>query len=151
MTDADLKNLHILLVDDDNTTRTLVAALLQSMGVAQITQADSGGDAFRQLLTAGRVVDCILCDYTMDNGNGLQLLQAIRMGQVKNIRPDACFILLTSSGAPQTVTIAAELDVNGYLVKPATPDKLKASIAKARARAIRINFQKYGRVVVPSA
>ena len=149
MPETELKNLHILIVDDDASARGLVAALLQTMGVAQIVQAENGGEAFQKLLAATRVVDCILCDYSMDNGNGLQLLQAIRMGQVKNIRPDTCFVLVTSSGAPQTVTIAAELDISGYLVKPVTPDKLKTAITKARSRAIKINFQKYGRVVVP--
>ncbi len=43
-----------------------------------------------------------------------------------------------------------ELDVNGYLVKPVTPDKLKTSIATARAGAVRINFQKYSGVVIPA-
>jgi CheY-like chemotaxis protein len=146
----DLKNLHILIVDDDTTMLDLIEALLNSMGVALVTRAQSGADAFAKLGKLDRVVDCVLCDYTMANGNGLQLLQAIRMGQIKYFRPDACFVLLTASADAATVAMAAELDVSGYLVKPATPDKLRTSIAKARARGIRINFNKYSQVVVPS-
>jgi two-component system chemotaxis response regulator CheY len=148
--DSELKNLHILIVDDDATTLDLIAALLMSMGVAQVTRATSGADAVGKLIKTDKVVDCVLCDYTMANGNGLQLLQAIRMGQVRYFRPDACFVLLTASGDPITVALALELDVNGYLVKPATPDKLRQAISKARAKAIRINFQKYSGVVIPS-
>jgi two-component system chemotaxis response regulator CheY len=150
-TDADLKNLHILIVDDDTVMLDMVEALLKSIGVAQVTRATSGLDALGKLGKTERVVDCILCDYTMSQGNGLQLLQAIRLGQVKFFRADACFILVTASGAAETVAMAAELDVSGYLVKPATPEKLRTAITKARARAIRLNFQKYSQVMVPHA
>jgi len=149
-TDADLKNLHILIVDDDTTMLDLLEALLRSIGVAQITRAQSGQEAFGKLIKGDKVVDCLLCDYTMSNGNGLQLLQAIRMGQIKFVRPDACFVLLTASADASTVAVAAELDVNGYLVKPATPEKLRTAIAKARARAVKINFQKYAKIVIPA-
>ena len=146
----DFKNLHILIVDDDSATLDLIEALLLAQKVAQVTRATSGVDAFAKLAQSGRVVDCVLCDFTMANGNGLQLLQAVRMGQIKYVRPDACFVLLTASGDAATVTMAMELDVHGYIVKPATPEKLRTAISKARARSIRINFQKYSQVVVPS-
>lgn len=146
----DFKNLHILIVDDDSATLDLIEALLNSLKVAQVTRASSGVEAFGKLARSERVVDCVLCDYTMDNGNGLQLLQAIRMGQIKYFRPDACFVLLTASGDASTVAMALELDVHGYIVKPATPEKLRTAIAKARARTIRINFQKYSNVVIPT-
>ena len=144
----DFRNLHILIVDDDAIMLDLIEALLTSIGVAQVSRATSGIEAIGKISGAERVVDCVLCDYTMANGNGLQLLQAIRLGQIKFFRPDACFILLTASSDPTTVAMALELDVNGYLVKPVTPEKLKASITKARARAVRINFQKYAQVTL---
>ncbi len=148
--EPDFKSLHILIVDDDAPMLDLIEALLQSIGVGHVTRADSGVDAFAKLSKTDRVVDCVLCDYTMANGNGLQLLQAIRMGQIKYFRPDACFVLLTASSDPTTVAMAMELDVNGYLVKPVTSDKLRVAISKARARSFRINFQKYSQVVVPA-
>ena len=147
----DVRNLHILIVDDDAMTLDLIAGLLQSMGVSKITRAKSGAEAFVILSTPGRVVDCVLCDFSMANGNGLQLLQAVRLGQAKFLRPDACFVLLTASGAPETVSIAAQLDVSGYLRKPATPDKIRTAIAKARGRAIRLNHSKYAQMVIPDA
>jgi CheY-like chemotaxis protein len=146
---ADFKNLHILIVDDDTAMLDLIEALLKSLGVGTVSRATSGAEAFNLLAKTDKVIDCTLCDYTMANGNGLQLLQAIRMGQVKNCRPDACFVLLTASGDAAVVSVALELDVSGYIVKPATPPKLQAAITKARARGIKINFQKYGAVTIP--
>ncbi len=149
--DTPLGDLHILLVDDDNAFLDLMQALLQAMGVTHITRADSGMDAFNKLSKIERVVDVVLCDYTMAQGNGLQLLQAIRMGKIKFFRPDACFILLTASGEPRVVATAVDLDVNAYLVKPVTPDKLRATIAKARARLIRLDIPRYANVAIPDA
>jgi two-component system chemotaxis response regulator CheY len=149
--DSPISDLHILLVDDDNVFLDLMQALLQALGVSHITRADSGMDAFNKLSKIDRVVDVVLCDYTMAQGNGLQLLQAIRMGKIKFFRPDACFILLTASGEPKVVATAADLDVNAYLVKPVTPDKLRNTIAKARARMIRIDIPRYANVTIPSA
>jgi two-component system chemotaxis response regulator CheY len=147
---TDFKNLHVLIVDDDAVMLELIEALLKSIGVGLVTRATSGAEAFNILAKTEKVVDCTLCDFSMANGNGLQLLQAIRMGQVTSVRPDACFVLLTSSGDAATVAAAAELDVSGYLVKPATPEKLRSAISKARLRGIKINFQKYAKVALPS-
>lgn len=144
-----LEDLHVLLVDDDNAFLDLLEALLQHLGVKAITRAASGRDAFGKLHHIERVVDCVLCDYSMAEGNGLQLLQAIRTAKIKFFRPDACFILVTASGDHEVVGMAARLDVSGYLVKPVTPDKLKAAILKARTRAIKIDFNRYTQVAVP--
>jgi len=149
-TAVDFKNLHVLIVDDDAVMLDLIEALLKSIGVGLVTRAASGAEAFNILAKAEKVIDCTLCDFTMANGNGLQLLQAIRMGQVKHVRPDACFVLLTASGDAATVAAAAELDVSGYLVKPATPERLQSAISKARLRAIKINYHKYSKVVLPA-
>ena len=144
-----MEDLHVLLVDDDVAFLDLLEALLQYLGVKLITRATNGIEAFGKLHNIERVVDCVLCDYSMAEGNGLQLLQAIRTAKIKFFRPDACFILVTSSGDHEIVAMAARLDVSAYLVKPVTPDKLKTTIIKARARAIKIDFNRYTQVQVP--
>lgn len=146
---VDFKNLHILIVDDDTAMLDLIEALLKSFGVGTISRATSGADAYNALSGTTKVVDCTLCDYSMANGNGLQLLQAVRLGQVTHCRPDASFVLLTSSGDAAVVAMAAELEVSGYIVKPATAEKLQSAIVKARSRAIKIDRARYNRVKVP--
>lgn len=148
-TEGNLEDLHVLAVDDDAAFLDLLEALLRHLGVKMITRAASGRDAFGKLHFIERVVDCVLCDYSMAEGNGLQLLQAIRTAKVKFFRPDACFILVTASGDHDVVGMAARLDVSGYLVKPVTPDTLKTTILKARTRAIKIDFNRYMQVPVP--
>lgn len=145
----DLGNLHVLLVDDDAAFLDLVHAMLNAVGVAHISRAHSGREAFEILLGGQRVVDVVLCDQNMAEGTGLELLWVVRTGQVKSFRPDACFLLLTASGDHETVATAARLDVSGYLVKPVTPQKLRAAISQGRKRAIKIDFNKYKQVQLP--
>ena len=144
-----LSALHVLIVDDDGTFLDLVEAMLQSLCVGHVTRATSGREAFEKLHASSRVVDVIFCDYHMSQGTGLELLWVVRTGQVKAVRPDACFILLTASGDPDTVSVAAQLDVSGYLVKPVTPQKLRAAISQGRKRAIKIDFTRYKHVQLP--
>lgn len=146
--DERLEDLHILIVDDDDAFITLMHAMMQKLGVGHVSRAKSGAEAYNLMRRSERVIDCIICDYTMENGNGLQLLQMVRTGNASPVRPDACFILLTASSEPETVSAAALLDVNGYLVKPVTKEKIQTSIAKARSRVIKIDVPRYQRVVV---
>ena len=144
-----IPDLHILLVDDDQLFLRMAQAMLGALGVKQVTTATNGSDAFAKLAKTPKVVDVVLCDYSMASGNGLQLLQSVRTGLIKPIRPDTCFILLTSSGDPTVVEVAAQLDINGYLVKPITPTTLQTAILKGRSRAVKVDFARYGRVLVP--
>jgi CheY-like chemotaxis protein len=149
---ADLENiapLHILLVDDDMVFLKLLQAMLTKLGVSQITIATNGSDAYAKLAKISKIVDCILCDVSMQAGNGLQLLQSIRQGKIKVIRPDTCFVLVTSSRQPNVVETAGQLDVNGYLVKPVTPQNLHAAIVKARLRPVKVDFERYAKVLLP--
>ena len=148
---SEIAPLHILLVDDDQTFLAMMQAMLGSLGVTQITTAANGSDAYQKLVKIEKVVDVILCDFGMTGGNGLQLLQAVRTGKIKVIRPDACFILVTGSGQPTVVEAAAQLDVNGYLMKPVSPKSIETAVVKGRSRPVRLDFTKYGNVVLPRA
>jgi CheY-like chemotaxis protein len=148
-TKSEIAPLHVLLVDDDQTFLSVMQAMLGTLGVAQITKAANGSDAYAKLIHTDKVVDVILCDFGMSSGNGLQLLQAVRTGKIKVIRPDTCFILVTGSGQPTVVEAAGALDVNGYLIKPVTPKSIEAAIIKGRQRPVRLDFTKYGNVTLP--
>jgi hypothetical protein len=47
------------------------------------------------------------------------------------------------------VKAAGELDVNGYIVKPAAIDKLGSTILKARTRSVVLNMDKYAAANIP--
>lgn len=146
-----LEELHILVVDDEASFVDFVEAILKAFGVRKITRASSGREVYQFFRGQPAVVDCIISDFSMAEGNGLQLLQAIRTGNIPNVRADVPFVLLTMSGDEATVRTAMQLDVSSYLVKPVTPVKIKEAIVKARTRSFGLDVERYKRLAIPGA
>lgn len=144
------KNLRVLVVDDDLVFLDRVVAMLRDLGVCDVVEADCGENAVRALNGMTRAVDVILCNFGMPRGNGLQVLREVRLAKFKWQRPDSCFILMSSSRAPDVLKAAKDLDVSGYLLTPMTPEALATEIEKARKRVPKINFGRYQAVVCPN-
>ena len=146
---ADLESLHVLVVDEDPVFLDTFEIMIQAAKLKMLTRASSGRDAFAKWRGSPRVVDCVLCECKMADGNGLQLLHAARTGQIKFARPDSCFILMASVGEPGIVATSVRLDVSGFLIKPLTPELLVSAVSKARKRAIKIDLARYKEVAIP--
>jgi len=72
---AHLKGLHVLVVDDDNDARQLVATILEGCG-CRVTVASSAADGL-QKLTEGRP-DLLLSDIGMPGEDGYELIRKVR-------------------------------------------------------------------------
>ena len=144
-----LAPLSCLVVDDQPLSLDLLTACLKTLGVMQISSAANGSEAFSMLASATRPLDIILSDIQMPHGNGLQLLQAIRTGQIKKIRLDATVVLTTATPTPETIKAASSLDANGYFVKAPMPDKLQAVLLKARRIVFPASPERYALVAIP--
>lgn len=147
--ETDIHDLNFLIVDDDDIFLSVLSAVLRSLGANKITTARTGSDALTKLASSKRPTDCVLCDLKMPSGNGLQLLKAIRTGKVKAVRPDSCFIFITAAADSEFIKTAAQLDVNGYVVKPVTREKLLPVIVRGRAKAFAVDMKFYETIVVP--
>jgi CheY-like chemotaxis protein len=145
-----MKDFTVLIVDDDLVFLEMVEGMLGMIGISRVVRAASGTFAIEAVKEAKRTIDCVICDCKMNDINGLQFLKEIRMGRIKQLRPDSCFILLTSASEPEIVTMAKQLEVNAYLVKPVTFEKLEVAMAKARSRVFPLDFKKYETVIVPA-
>ena len=111
----------ILICDDDDDTR---AALRRALRGHHVTEASSPQEALAALRAAR--FDAVLSDfdYGSAEGDGLELLQNVRLQW-----PDTLRVLITGN-ADVTVAIRA---VNGgavdrYILKPWNSDTLRASI-----------------------
>ncbi len=144
-----LDGLHCLIVDDDREIVVMIESLLRAIGITKISTASDGTEAVAVLTTTMQVVDVTICDLDMPNGNGLQLLHAIRAGQIRNVRPNCSFIVLTAFASSALIALAGKLDANGYLIKPVTADKLRDAITKARSRILPVDPAKYANLTVP--
>jgi response regulator of citrate/malate metabolism len=145
---SDLPNLHVLMASSDHGARRDLINLLDASGITKMTIAGTGADALLKIMQTLRPIDVVLADYRITNGNGLQLLKAIRSGQVKNARRDVCFIMVSDITELDVIRTAAQLHIHRYLVRPLTVDKLRAAIIGARQRSIALDPEGYASVQV---
>ena len=122
MVSFDLSAQQILLVDDVAFSRETIRRVLRAMGEPQIIDAANGVDAIEHLSRA-RGISMVIADFNMPVFNGLQLLQAIRLGQTAASRalPVA---MLTGHSDQHLVTSALALDVNAFAIKPVSANTL---------------------------
>jgi two-component system chemotaxis response regulator CheY len=116
-------SLTCLVVDDQQTMRSLVRTGLQQLGFRTIYEAPDGEEGLRQMLS--RPIHLVISDYNMPKLDGLGLLRAIRSHPP--IQKTA-FIMLTGRADRELVQRAVQFGVNNYLVKPFTVATLKEKI-----------------------
>jgi len=116
-------SLRVLVVDDQQTIRSLVRVGLKEIGVIHIEDAVDGEDGLRALLT--HKSNLIISDYNMPKLDGLNFLRAVRSTPaLKNTG----FIMLTGRADNDLVQRAQQFGVNNYLVKPFTVTTLRQKI-----------------------
>ncbi len=106
----------VLLIDDDPDLRPLVALQLQSLGY-QVTQAESCETALAYL-DAGTEFDVVLCDVTMEGGDGIVFAQGARQR-----RPQLPILFMT--GRTEATRTIGEIVIH----KPFTLEGLAIAIA----------------------
>jgi two-component system chemotaxis response regulator CheY len=115
--------LKVLVVDDQQTMRSLVRQGLQQLGVVDIREANDGEAGLRALLTAP--ANLVITDFNMPNVDGLELLRAIRAHPPFK---STAVIMLTGRADADLVKRAVQFGVNNYLSKPFTIGTLKEKI-----------------------
>ena len=116
-------NMKILTVDDFSTMRRIVRNILRQLGFNNISEAEDGVAALDIL--KNQDIDFVVTDWNMPNMTGLQLLQAIRADDTLKHIP---VLLVTAEALKDNVVEAVKAGVNGYIVKPFTPETLKEKI-----------------------
>ncbi|TAA45206.1 EAL domain-containing response regulator [Corallincola spongiicola] len=123
-----IRELRILLVEDQPVPRQLLLQLLERLGVEQSWQAEDGKQAL-QLLSEGILFDIILCDLQMPNMDGLEFIR--HLGQ----RSFHGGLILVSAESDMLLhsaeAMATEygLKVFGTLAKPVQPSQLVSMLA----------------------
>ena len=116
-------SLTVLVVDDQQTMRSLVRNGLEQLGFKDFQEAPDGEAGLRSVLT--NPTNLIISDYNMPKLDGLGLLRAIRGHEPIRTTP---FIMLTGRADKELVQRAVQFGVNNYLVKPFTVATLKGKI-----------------------
>lgn len=106
---------HILVVDDDDGIRTLLARYLRENGFLASTAENS---EIADQLMEGLEFDALVVDVMMPGENGLDMTRRIRR------RSNIPILVLTARGQPQDRIDGLEAGADDYLPKPFEPREL---------------------------
>ena len=117
------KSRTILFVEDSPTMRRIIVNSLKQLGEGEIIEAENGIDALEKL--DGKAVDLVVTDWNMPEMNGAELVKTLRgMPEYAEVP----IVMITTRGMQDDVMTAMKLGVNGYIIKPFTPDVLKEKL-----------------------
>jgi len=114
---------RLLVVDDDERLRTVLATLLETSG-HEVTTAADGAEALQRL--ERETFDLMLLDVWMPRMTGLEVL-----GQLKSRPHPPKVILLTADDTPDTALHALRDQAYQFVRKPFDPDALLAMVSTA--------------------
>ena len=113
----------VLVVDDDDTHRTMLRTLVGGWGY-DIVEADDGSTAIEKV--QGRPFDLILMDVRMLKVSGLEALE-----RIKAFNPAIPVTIMTAYSSVETAVEALKKGAYDYLTKPLDFDKLRLTIERA--------------------
>jgi two-component system, chemotaxis family, chemotaxis protein CheY len=115
----------IVLVDDDPSVRLILRLALSSIADGyELVTVEDGAAALDVLRT--RPIAMLITDYNMPAMNGLELIQAVKVGW-----PSTMVVMITAYVTPQLARQAIAAGADYYLPKPFPFDQLEAIVKAA--------------------
>jgi CheY-like chemotaxis protein len=125
-----MEGLRVLLVEDDDDNRELMAEVLASSGY-QVLSTATGQDGLRTLSESS--VDVVVTDVGMPGMGGLEMARA-----AKAIAPQVPVVVVTGWANREDIAAArGRREVDAVLVKPVDPEALAqavSDVARGRGR-----------------
>ena len=117
--------MRVLIVDDEPAARATLRRLLRAEAdVAELLEAPDAPAALALVQAQAAPPDLALLDIEMPGGSGVQLAAALREAGVRAI--------VFSTAHAEHALQAFELAALDYLLKPYTPERLQAALARVR-------------------
>jgi two-component system chemotaxis response regulator CheY len=113
----------ILIVDDNESMRTVIRHALENAGYQNIIEAEDGSSAFT--VAKAKKVDLIISDWNMRGMTGIEFLKKVRNdGEIGSIH----FLMLTVEALDVSRDDAFTQGVSDFLTKPFTAKGLLKKI-----------------------
>lgn len=114
---------RILVIDDDETYRSILRSFIEDKGHAVI-EADSADEGLRVFLR--EKIDLVISDFMMPLKSGMDLLR-----DLKKIDEKVLFIMVTGYPTVDAATTAIKEGAYDFLVKPVDMNQLTAVMNRA--------------------
>ncbi len=116
---------NILIVEDSETTRSLIRAVIEEIKDFNIIEAASGFEALKIL--PQEKFNLIITDINMPDINGLEL---IRFVKTNPLYKDIPLIIVTTERGEEDRKKGMSLGASAYITKPFKADELKEAIKR---------------------
>ncbi len=114
---------NILIIDDNQTIREGIAAVVAKMGY-KAHVAEDGHTGLK--LFKSRRMDFIVTDLKMEGKDGMQVCK-----EILELDEDAVVMVITAYGTIETAVEVMKLGAFDFITKPFTPDVLEAKVEQA--------------------
>jgi CheY-like chemotaxis protein len=122
-----MRGLRVLLVEDDDDNRELMAEVLEASGY-EVLSASTGQEGLKTL--SEHSVDVVVTDIGMPGMGGLEMARA-----AKAIAPKIPVVVVTGWAERDDITSARGREIDAVLIKPVDPDALTQAVSDvAQAR-----------------
>jgi len=117
------RNVHVLLVDDEESFRSSATTIFKKRGF-DVTSVASGAEAVKEIKNGE--TDVVVLDVKMPDMDGNEVLHTIR-----RLKPNVKVIMLTGYGSPDSALAGLREGAFAYLTKPCDIDLLTLKIREA--------------------
>jgi YesN/AraC family two-component response regulator len=117
-----IKNMKIMLVDDDEWIRDSLSLFFEAEGCNLLT-LETAEEAIETV--KHQAYDIVISDYKLPGMNGLEFLR-----RVKDRKPETAEILITAYGNYEIVQEAKKIGVQAFIPKPFTSEIVEASLIR---------------------
>ena len=125
MADGKQKFVKILVVEDDEASRAIIARFLDQLGFSNVVLAENGRAALNELNL--NQIDLVISDWRMPDMDGLELHWSAKNEGLLDNTP---FLMVSAENEKGKVIEALRAGVNDYIVKPVDSKTLKDKIEK---------------------
>lgn len=128
-----LGGLKVLLVDDNEHMRTIVATILKGIGIVDVREASDGSEGLQAL--RNWPCDLAIIDFRMEPMDGVDFTRLVRNAE-DSVNPFLPIIMMTGFADRPRVEEARDAGVTELIVKPVTAraiiDRLNAVVYRPR-------------------
>jgi two-component system, chemotaxis family, chemotaxis protein CheY len=125
MADGKQKFVKILVVEDDEASRIILARFLDQMGFSNLVLAGNGKEALKELHLSQ--VNLIISDWRMPDMDGLEFYWTAKNAGLLDNTP---FLMVSAESERGKVIEALRAGVSDYIVKPVDLKTLKDKVEK---------------------
>lgn len=126
----DFKRVTVLLIDDEPFIRLTMRQIFAQAGIPpqNITDISNVADGMTEVARVRPSV--VFCDIHMPGETGIDFVTQLRAVNLPDLAATPV-VMLTSDATADSVMLAKEAHVHGYLVKPVSINSVKQAIERA--------------------